>query len=523
LVVNQSNVKKRLCVDYSVTINRYTYLDAYPLPRIDEVINKVAQDTFYSSLDLKSAYHQVSLALEKRSMTAFEADGRRFQYCRLLFGVTNGVFAFQRVMENFIKRHKLKKVYAYLDDLTVTGATKEEHQKNLQRLLEAAKTDGLTLNESKSKICVKSLDLLGYRVSYGKMQPDPSSLQPLLTLQPPSSPKELTGLTGLFAYYAKWIKDFSKKDRPLQSTSKFPLGNEALESFKTLKSDLIHASLGVIRDDLPFEVETDASDYAIAAILSHGGRSVAYMSRSLNKCEQKYSAVEKEASAIIEATRKWSQFLKGRHFTLVTGQRSVAFMFDQKNRGKITNTKIMVWRPELGQLNYSIRNRPGKDNVAPDAMSRICSSMSSVSQLRLLHDQLWHPGFARMYHLSREELLQAALLRITQPETANARELTRPSGKQLSYCCIAVHAQRRGGRTFSMKHCILCEPFSALPPMRLLMNKCFDFGEKRRLATQCRLGSYAKVQCCCVVMFIAKVTHFVMKCYCWRQTLCMCT
>jgi len=250
-------------------------------------------------------------------------------FCRLPFGVTNGVSAFQRVMDDFIKRHGLKKVYACLDDLTVTGATKEEHQKNLQCLLEAAKTDGLTFNESKSQICVTSLDLLGYRVSCGELQPDPSRLQPLLTLQPPSSPKGLKRITGLFAYYAKWIKDFSKKARPLQSTSTFPLGNEALEAFKTLKSDQIHASLGVIRDDLSFEVETDASDYAIAAILSQGGRPVAYMSRSLNKCEQKYSAVEKEASAIIEATRKWSQFLKGRHFTFVTDQRSVVFVFDQ--------------------------------------------------------------------------------------------------------------------------------------------------------------------------------------------------
>jgi len=123
---------------------------------------------------------------------------------------------------------------------------------------------------------VKSLDLLGYQVSCGELQPDPSRLQSLMTLQPPCSPKELKRITGLLAYYAKWIKDFSKKARPLQSTSKFPLGNEALEAFKTLKSDLIHASLGVIRDDLPddllFEVETDASDYAIAAILSQGGR-----------------------------------------------------------------------------------------------------------------------------------------------------------------------------------------------------------------------------------------------------------
>jgi len=80
------------------------------LPRIDEVINKVAQDTFYSPLDLKSAYHQVPLAPEERPMMAFEADGRLFQYCRLPFGVTDGVSAFQRVMDDFIKRNKLKKV-----------------------------------------------------------------------------------------------------------------------------------------------------------------------------------------------------------------------------------------------------------------------------------------------------------------------------------------------------------------------------------------------------------------------------
>ena len=148
-MVHLAKGKTRLCVDYSVTINRYTYLDAYPLPRIDEVINKVAQYTFYSSLDLKSAYHQVPLAPKEGPTTAFEADGRLFKYCRLPFVVTNGVSAFERVMDDFIKRHKLEKVYAYLDDLTVTGATKEEHQKILQRLLEAAKTDGLTFNESK--------------------------------------------------------------------------------------------------------------------------------------------------------------------------------------------------------------------------------------------------------------------------------------------------------------------------------------------------------------------------------------
>ena len=122
LVVRNSN-KKRLVIDYSQTVNRFTLLDAYPLPRIEDIINNVSRDKYYSSLDLRSAYHQVPILASERPFTGFEALGRLYQYRRLPFGVTNGVAAFQRVIDSFIQRHKLKKVYAYLDDLTVTGAT----------------------------------------------------------------------------------------------------------------------------------------------------------------------------------------------------------------------------------------------------------------------------------------------------------------------------------------------------------------------------------------------------------------
>ena len=102
-------------------------------------------------------------------------------------------------------RHKLEKVYAYLDDLTVTGSNAEEHDRNLRRLLEAAEKDGLTFNDSKSTIKVSCLDLLGYRVSHGQIKPDPSRLQPLLDIKPPATAKQLKRANGLFAYYAKWI------------------------------------------------------------------------------------------------------------------------------------------------------------------------------------------------------------------------------------------------------------------------------------------------------------------------------
>ena len=120
------------------------------MPKTDEIVNKVANDRFYSSLDLKSAYHQVPLLERERPFTAFEAMGKLYQYRRLPLGVPNGASAFQRVIDDFILRHNLKKVYAYLDDLTVTGSTLEEHDQNLQKLLAAAEQDGLIFNEKKS-------------------------------------------------------------------------------------------------------------------------------------------------------------------------------------------------------------------------------------------------------------------------------------------------------------------------------------------------------------------------------------
>ena len=96
-----------MVIDYSLTINRFTNLDHYSLPRIDDQINEIVTNEIYSTLDLKSAYYQIPFAPKDREETIFEANGKLYQYCRLPFKVCNRVSAFQRIIDNMIEKHNL--------------------------------------------------------------------------------------------------------------------------------------------------------------------------------------------------------------------------------------------------------------------------------------------------------------------------------------------------------------------------------------------------------------------------------
>ncbi|XP_065678454.1 uncharacterized protein LOC136093395 [Hydra vulgaris] len=144
----------------------------------------------------------------------------------------------------------------------------------------------------------------------------------------------------MFSYYSKWIPSFANKVRPLINVKSFPINSEALEAFQFLKRKLHAATLSSIDESLLFVVECDASDVAVSAILSQNGCPVAFMSRTLGKSEINYPSVEKEAVAIIEAIQKWQHLLLRNPFKLITDQRSVAFMFDNRKKTKIKNKEI---------------------------------------------------------------------------------------------------------------------------------------------------------------------------------------
>ena len=254
-------------------------------------------------------------------------------------------------------------------------------------------------------------------LSHNSIKADPERLQPLLNLPLPLNGKALQRTVGFFSYYSKFIRNYSEKIRPLLQCLTFPLHQQAKDAFKLLKNDIANAVVKTIDETIPFVVQTDASDFSLAAALNQNGQPVTFFSKSLNQHET--HAIEKEAYAIVEALRKWKHYLAGRHFTLVIDLQAVSYMFNQNHQGKIKNDKIMRWRTELGCYSYDIQYRPGKYNQAADCLTRSsCSALLSNNEsplcsyiinnkekLEELHNALCHPGITRMNHFVRRRNL----------------------------------------------------------------------------------------------------------------------
>jgi hypothetical protein len=144
-----------------------------------------------------------------------------------------------------------------------------------------------------------------------------------------------------------------------------------VSTFISLNNVVAKVTLGAIEDNIPFRVETDASDFAVSAILGQAGCPIAFFSRTFNKSEQNDSSIGKEAYAMVESLHHWRHYLIGRHSQIFTDQRSVSFMFDQHHVSKIKIEGIMCWRLELACFKFDILYHPGNRNATADTLSRI--------------------------------------------------------------------------------------------------------------------------------------------------------
>lgn len=367
--------KWRLVIDYR-RLNEKTVTDRYPLPNINEILDKLGRCMYFSTLDLASGYHQIEMNPSDIKKTAFTVEGGHFEYVRMPFGLKNAPSTFQRVMDNVLKEYQGKICLVYLDDIIIFSTSLQEHLENTKKVFQRLRESNLKVQIDKSEFLHKEIAFLGHIVTTEGVKPNPDKVKAIREFPIPRSRKEIKSFLGLLGYYRKFIKDFAKLTKPmtecLKKDKKIVLDDRYIQTFNICKELLINDPILQYPDfSKPFNLTTDASNYAIGAILSQGpigsDKPVCYASRTLTDSEVNYSTIEKELLAIVWATKYFRPYLFGHKFKIITDHKPLTWLMNLKD----PNTKLVRWRLKLEEYDYEITYKKGKSNTNADALSRI--------------------------------------------------------------------------------------------------------------------------------------------------------
>ena len=377
VLVNKKDGTLRLCIDYR-RLNAESQMDAYPMPRIDDLIDRLGKAKFITTLDLTRGYWQVPMASTSRHLTAFTTPFGLFQFKVMPFGLQGAPATFQRLMDRVLKGLE-SYVVAYIDDLVIHSRTWGEHLAQVRSVLQRLREAGLTAKPSKCQFGMAQCVYLGHIVDNGMVQPERSKLQGVEAFSTPKTKKEVRCFLGLTGYYRKFIPDYasiaaSLTDLTRKTSPNQVVWNERCEaSFKRLKDLLCSAPVLQSPDfERDFVLQTDASDVGVGAVLSQvddtgADHPVAYFSRKLLPREQKYSTIEKECLAIKLATQAFRLYLLGKPFIVQTDHQALEWL----DRLKENNAKLSRWSIALQPFKFQVRHRPGKDNSNADSLSRL--------------------------------------------------------------------------------------------------------------------------------------------------------
>lgn len=294
--------KWRLVVDYR-KLNEKTIDDRYPLPNISDILDKLGNCKYFSTLDLASGFHQIEMHPKDIPKTAFSVDHGHYEYSRMTFGLKNAPATFQRVMDNMLREHIGKNVLVYMDDIIIFSSSLQEHIETLRKVFTKLREHNFKTQLDKCEFLHKEIEFLGHIVTTEGIKPNPKKIEVIKNFPIPKTVTEIKSFLGLLGYYRKFIKDFSKITKPLtqclQKDQRIDINNtEYKRCFEYCKTLLTHDPILQYPDfTKPFVLTTDASNYAIGGVLSQGNigsdKPICYASGTLTKSEQNYSTIEK--------------------------------------------------------------------------------------------------------------------------------------------------------------------------------------------------------------------------------------
>nr|GEU80874.1 reverse transcriptase domain-containing protein [Tanacetum cinerariifolium] len=331
----------RVCIDYQ-KLNEATRKDHFPLPFMDQMLERLAGNEYYCFVDGFSGYFQIPINPKDQEKTTFTCPYGTFAYKRMPFGLCNAPCTFQRcVMAIFYDMIK-QTMEVFMDDFLLFGDSFSSCLTNLEKMLKRCEDTKLALNWEKSHFMVKEGVVLGHKISKKVIEVDKAKIDVISKLPHPTTVK-------------------------------------GIRSFLRHAEKLTEAPILIAPNwDQPFELMYDASDFAIGAVLGQRikkhFRPIHNASKTMPEAESNYTTTEKEMLAVIYAFEKLRSYLIMNKSIVYTDHSALKYLFAKKD----AKARLLQWILLLQEFDFIVIDTKGAENYATDHLSRLENPYENV-------------------------------------------------------------------------------------------------------------------------------------------------
>ncbi|GJR80169.1 reverse transcriptase domain-containing protein [Tanacetum coccineum] len=365
----------RVCIDYR-KLNEATRKDHFPLPFMDQMLERLAGNEFYCFLDGFLGYFQIPIDPQDQEKTTFTCPYGTFAYRRMPFGLCNALGTFQRCMMAIFHDMIKKTMEVFMDDFSVFRDSFDSCLSNLEKMLKRCEDTNLVLNWEKCHFMCREGIVLGHKISKSRIEVDRAKVDVIAKLPHPTTVKGVRSFLGHAGFYRRFIQDFSKIARPmthlLKKETPFVFSKDCIDAFQTLKKKLTEAPILVVPDcNLPFELMCDTSDFAIGAVLGQRNtkhfQPIHYASKTMTEAQIHYTTTEKEMLAVVYAFEKFRPYLVLSKSIVYTDHSALKYLMNKQD----AKPRLLRWVLLLQEFDITIRDKKGSENLAADHLSRL--------------------------------------------------------------------------------------------------------------------------------------------------------
>ena len=257
----------RFCVDYW-KLNQVSKKDRYPLPQAADLHHGMVGAKVFSTIDLKSVFHQINVDPKDREKTAFICHKGLFEFVRMPFGLANGPSHFQRIMDHVFRDLLEVCVMVYIDDIVIYSRNMSEHLSHLETVFRRLSQHGLQVKAEKCKFALAEIKLLCFVLDKRAIRANPEKTSAILSMPPPRTVKQVRSFLGMAGYYRQCIPHYAELAQPLTALNKkrhrFDWNGQCQAAFDSLKNALVSDSIvRYPRVDLPYKLYTDTSELCV--------------------------------------------------------------------------------------------------------------------------------------------------------------------------------------------------------------------------------------------------------------------